>query len=132
MKFIKMAALLAAIALCALHADASDGVSIRGKRSYLITVIAGKNGKVSPSKRTTALSGTTKTFVVTPNKGYLIDSLTVNGAPQKGLPTRAGKAFTLNLKNIKDNLTISAAFASSRTVKTLSVGSQVSVVDAKK
>jgi hypothetical protein len=132
MKFLRTAALLAAMSLYALSANASDEVSIRGRKTYLLKVVSGQHGKVSPSKRSTALAGATKNYVVTPDRGYLIDTLTVNGAPLKGLPKKLGKAFSFTLKNIRDNLTVIAKFATSRTRRPLSVGNQVSVVDAKK
>lgn len=131
MKLVTYLSALGAAVLMFTEVHASEKVLIRGRKQFLITVVAGKNGAVSPSKRSQVVEGSSKTYTVTPKSGYLIESLTVNGAPQKSLPTTKGKSYSLKLKNIKDNLTITATFATRRTVKSMSVGSQVSVVDAK-
>jgi hypothetical protein len=115
----------------ALASEDSDQVSTRAVKKYSITVKSGKNGSVSPKKKASVTAGGKAQYVITPGKTYLIDTLTVNGAPKKGLPSKKGKSYTLKLTKISENLTISATFAKNRTLSTLAVGSQVSVVDAK-
>ena len=128
--------LLAACLACggASHAVASEDaeqVSARAKKTYTVKVVAGKNGKVSGKKTSKVASGGKIQYTVTPSKKYLIDSLTVNGAPKKGLPTKVGKAYTLKLAKVSENTTVSVTFATKRTLSPLSVGSQITVVDAK-
>jgi hypothetical protein len=132
MKLISGVLAVCAAMVLMVEVQATEKVLIRGRKTYLVTVVAGSHGEVSPSKRASVLEGASKTYTVKPNAGYLIDSLTVNGAPQKSLPTTKGKSYTLKLKNIKDNVTINATFTTKRSIKSLAVGSQVSVVDAKK
>lgn len=109
----------------------SEQVSARAKKTYTVKVVAGKNGKVSGKKTTKVTAGGKAQYTVTPSKKYLIDTLTVNGAPKKGLPSKAGKAYTLKLTKINENTTVSVTFATKRTLSSLSVGSQITVVDAK-
>jgi nitrous oxidase accessory protein NosD len=111
----------------------SDGeqVSARAKKTYTVKVVAGKNGKVSGKKTSKVTAGGKAQYTITPSKKYLIDTLTVNGAPKKGLPSKVGKAYSLKLAKINENTTIKVTFATKRTLSPLSVGSQITVVDAK-
>lgn len=109
----------------------SEQVSARAKKTYTVRVVAGKNGKVSGKKTTKVTAGGKAQYKVTPSKKYLIDALTVNGAPKKGLPSKVGKAYTLKLTKINENTTVNVSFATKRTLNPLSVGSQITVVDAK-
>jgi hypothetical protein len=116
------------------HAGASsDGeqVSARAKKTYTVKVVAGKNGKVSGKKTSKVTAGGKAQYTITPSKKYLIDTLTVNGAPKKGLPSKVGKAYSLKLAKVNENTTIKVTFATKRTLSPLSVGSQITVVDAK-
>ncbi len=115
----------------ALASSDSDQVSARAKKTYTVKVVAGKNGKVSGKKTIKVTAGGKAQYTVTPSKKYLIDTLTVNGAPKKGLPSKVGKAYTLKLTKINENTTVSVTFATKRTLSPLSVGSQITVVDAK-
>lgn len=108
-----------------------EEVSARAKKTYTVRVVAGKNGKVSGKKTTKVIAGKSVQYTVTPSKTYLIDALTVNGAPKKGLPSKVGKAYTLKLSKVSENTTINVTFATKRTLSPLSVGSQITVVDAK-
>ena len=130
---------VAVVAIClalvgvtqALASEDGEHVSARAKKTYMVKVMAGKNGKVSGKKTTKVTAGKGIQYSVTPSKKYLIDSLTVNGAPRKGLPSKAGKAYTLKLTKVTENTTIKVTFATKRTLSPLSVGSQITVVDAK-
>ena len=48
-------------------------------QSYLITSISGPNGSISPSGTITVASGASKTFTITPRRGYSISSLKIDG-----------------------------------------------------
>lgn len=72
--------------------------------TYTLTASAGANGSVSPSGAVTVPSGGSQTFTVTPNPGYVIASVTVDGV-NKGTPT------TWTFSNVTANHTLSAAFA---------------------
>ena len=115
----------------AIASEDGASVSARAAKTYTVKVVAGKYGKVSPKKTIKVKAGGKAEYTVTPSKGYLIDTLTVNGAPSKKLPTKAGKPYTLKISKINENKTINATFAKKRAVTPLSVGSQITVVDAK-
>jgi Tfp pilus tip-associated adhesin PilY1 len=71
---------------------------------YTLTPTAGANGSISPDVVQTVDYGTDKTFYMTPNAGYCIQSVVVDGysqAPVLGAYTFSG---------VKENHTISAAF----------------------
>ncbi len=115
----------------AIASEDGESVSSRAAKMYTVKVVAGKYGKLSPKKTIKVKAGGSAVYTVTPSKGYLIDTLTVNGAPSKKLPSQTGKAYTLKISKINENKTINASFAKKRTVTPLSVGSQITVVDAK-
>ena len=127
-----VAACVALVGITSASAAEGDGtVSTRAAKMYTVKVVAGKNGKVSGKTTTKVKSGGQVEFTVTPSKSYVIDTLTVNGAPSKGLPSKSGKAYKLMIAKVKENKTVHVAFAKKRVVRGLSVGSQVTVVDAK-
>lgn len=95
--------------------------------SYSVTASAGPGGKITPVGLSTAKHGTKKMFTVTPDKGYHITSVTVNGVEQQGIPSSG--LFKLSIYPITENLVITASF-DVIVVSGLSVASQVSVVDA--
>lgn len=105
--------------------------ALAAAKRFTITVQSGKNGSVSPKARKTVTSGTKASYKVTPSKQYLIESLTVNGAPKRNLPSKKGQGYTLTIPRVTENLRIAASFAQTRTVAPLSLGSQISVVDPK-
>lgn len=115
----------------AMASDGAGEISAQAAKRYVVTVLKGKNGKVSGKKRTTVTAGSSLQYTVTPSKSYLIDALTVNGAPKTRLPSKAGKPYTFKIKKINENITVNATFAQKRTLAPLSVGSQVTIVDAK-
>ena len=47
---------------------------------FTITATAGEGGKIAPTGTTKVYKGTSKAFTITPNAGYHVDSLTVDGA----------------------------------------------------
>lgn len=46
---------------------------------FTITATAGEGGKIAPTGATNVYKGTSKAFTITPNAGYHVDSLTVDG-----------------------------------------------------
>ncbi|HUI46112.1 MAG TPA: hypothetical protein VL122_09055, partial [Nitrospirota bacterium] len=71
--------------------------------SYTITATAGTNGSISSAGTTTVLGGTNLTLTITPNTGYRVSSVVVDGINQ-GVVTSWGFA------NVQANHTVSATF----------------------
>lgn len=89
--------------------------------AYVISPTAGLNGSITPSTPQTVTHGSTLTFTITPNPGYSIADVRVDGA---SVGTPSVYAFT----NITANHTITAAFALTTytlTVNTAGTGSGV-------
>ena len=70
---------------------------------YTITAGAGSNGSISPSGSVVVNQGSNQTFTITPNSGYVVSAVTVDGTSQGAIPS-----YTFN--NVVANHTISAAF----------------------
>lgn len=71
-----------------------------------VTATAGANGSITPNSAVTVAKGSSKQFKITPNDGYLIDMITVNGVSQVAL--KDDTLFTL--ANILGNSTLNATF----------------------
>jgi hypothetical protein len=71
---------------------------------YTITASAGPNGTISPSGSVVVNSGASQTFTITPNSGYAISAVTVDG-------TNKGVLTTYTFTNVTANHTISATFS---------------------
>jgi Glycosyl hydrolase family 9/Cellulose binding domain/Secretion system C-terminal sorting domain/Divergent InlB B-repeat domain len=71
--------------------------------SYTLTATAGANGTISPTGAVSTVAGTNKTYTITPNTGYQVDAVLVNG-------TSVGAVATYTFSNINANQTISATF----------------------
>ena len=56
-------------------------LSLTAKTAYTITATAGTGGTISPSGSVTVYAGDDKTFQVTPNSGYRIKSVKLDGSP---------------------------------------------------
>jgi hypothetical protein len=72
--------------------------------SLTITATAADNGSISPSGQVAVNAGENQTFTITPDTGYHIQNLLVDGAP---VDINSSYTFT----NVTDNHTISATFA---------------------
>ncbi len=72
--------------------------------SYTITATAGANGSISPSGTITLSQGAAQPFTITPNSGYHIANVQVDGVS-------AGAVTTYSFNDVTANHTISASFA---------------------
>ncbi|HEY6874468.1 MAG TPA: hypothetical protein VI298_17250 [Geobacteraceae bacterium] len=90
--------------------------------TYTITATAGSNGTVTPPT-VTANYGDNQTFTITPNAGYHVADVTVDGASQGAI---ASYTFT----NITANHTIAATFAINTYTITAAAGSGGTVTPA--
>ena len=72
---------------------------------FTITATAGEGGKIAPETTTTVYKGTSKVFTITPDKGYHIESITVDGENVETIATEY--AF----EGIVANHTIAVTFA---------------------
>jgi alpha-tubulin suppressor-like RCC1 family protein len=71
--------------------------------SYTIAASGGANGALSPSGNVSVLGGTNQTFTITPNAGYRIVDVNIDG-------TSAGPLTIYTFANIAGNHSISATF----------------------
>ena len=71
--------------------------------NYTITATAGASGTIAPGGVSTVAGGSNKTYTITPNAGYIVDTVTVNG-------TSVGAVTTYTFINVSGNKTISATF----------------------
>lgn len=83
-------------------------------RTYTISSSAGTGGSISPLGSTSVASGTSKSFTITPNSGYKISNVTVDG-------TSVGAVSSYTFSNIIANHTIAATFTQSVTTYTLTI-----------
>src|SRR5512143_106892 len=71
--------------------------------SYTITTSAGANGTLSPLGNVSVVGGTKKTFTITPNAGYRVADVLVDGVS-------AGALTSYTFSNVQTDHTISATF----------------------
>lgn len=74
-----------------------------GSATYTITTSAGANGSISPSGNVIVDIGNSPTFTITPNSGYQIDKVIVDGMDQ-------GAVSSYTFYFVSANHTISATF----------------------
>jgi hypothetical protein len=79
-----------------------------GPTSFTITASASSGGSISPSGGVVVNKGANQTFTITPNAGFSVSSVTVDGANQ-------GAITSYTFSNVQANHTISAAFSSTTT-----------------
>jgi hypothetical protein len=72
--------------------------------TYTISASEGVGGNISPSGSVSVTSGSDGSFTITPNSGYTISSVVVDG-------TSVGAVSTYTLTTVTANHTISASFA---------------------
>lgn len=71
---------------------------------FTITATAGNGGKIAPTGTTKVYKGTSKAFTITPNAGYHVDSLTVDG-------TAVNVVTEYTFSDVTANHTIAVTFA---------------------
>lgn len=79
------------------------------KKTFKITASAGTGGSISPNGTTTVSYGDSKTFTFTPNQGYKVKSVVVDG-------TNKGELTTYTFSNVKAAHSISVTFEPSSKV----------------
>lgn len=84
----------------------TSGTYIITPRSFTITASAGAKGSISPSSSVTVNQGASQTFTITPNSGYAIAEVMVDGVS-------VGAVTTYTFPNVQTNHTISASFQTS-------------------
>ncbi|MBW2310537.1 MAG: VCBS repeat-containing protein [Deltaproteobacteria bacterium] len=72
--------------------------------TYTITASAGENGSISPSGSVSVDHGDDQTFTITPDSGYGVEDVTVDG-------TSTGAVSTYTFENVTANHTIEATFS---------------------
>lgn len=70
---------------------------------YTVTATSGTGGSISPSGATNVISSASMMFEITPDKGYVISNVTVDGVG-------VGAVSTYTLSNITSNKTVTATF----------------------
>ena len=89
--------------------------------TYTITSSASANGSISPSPSATVNSGGSQTFTITPNAGYTVAGVTVDGTALSSPVT------TYTFSNVTANHSISATFAAVTYTITASAGANGSI-----
>ena len=82
--------------------DSSGGGSHTTR--YTITASAGKGGEVSPDGSVRVVRGSSKTFTITPDAGYVIEDVLVDGES-------VGAVDKYTFENVREKHTIKAVFA---------------------
>jgi hypothetical protein len=76
--------------------------------TYSITASSGSNGSISPSGTVVLSQGASRTFTITPNAGYRVSDVRVDGSS-------VGAVTSYTFSNVQANHTISATFGTSGT-----------------
>ena len=82
--------------------DSSGGGSHTTR--YTITASAGKGGEISPDGSVRVVRGSSKTFTITPDAGYVIEDVLVDGES-------VGAVDKYTFENVREKHTIEAVFA---------------------
>jgi hypothetical protein len=87
------------------------------KLTYTITSSAGANGTINPEGTITVEYGDSQTYVFTPNTGYNIDQVIVNGVPNAAAAITGSYTFTnisqnndIHVTFVKKSFTITATY----------------------
>lgn len=81
---------------------------------YTITATAGTGGSIAPEGSVKVTKGNDQTFTITPDAGYEIDNVLVDGSSQ-------GPIDTYTFQNVQENHTIQANFSANKYTVSLSV-----------
>lgn len=98
-------------------------ITVTYTAQYTITSSAGAGGSISPAGATTVNEGTNQTYTITPNPGYHVANVTVDGVSQGAITSHT---FT----NVQAGHTIAATFALNTYTITASAGANGSVSPA--
>jgi len=107
---ILFAALFAVAVLVSCGGSTGDGGDKNGSgaTTYTITATADSHGIITPTGTTTVNKGASQSFTITPDAGYIMATVTVDGASVSVVP---GYTFS----NVQANHTISASFVTAPT-----------------
>lgn len=90
---------------------------------YTIEVTSGKNGKVSPASSVSVNYGENQEFKITPNTGYHIEKVEVDGQDK-------GTDDTYTFTDVKENHTIKATFAINPYTITATAGANGTITES--
>ena len=93
------------------NANATHGphlLQVKVDEVRIITATAGDNGRITPTGDVAVPKGESKTFIITPDSGYHIKDVLVDGKS-------VGAVSTYTFENVVDNHTIHATFARKHT-----------------
>ena len=93
-----------------------------GASTYSLSVSASSGGTIAPNGTVTVCSGGNATFYITPNSGYHLADLQLNGTSVMG--SVSNNQYTIN--NVNSNATLYASFSNQYTI-TASAGSNGSI-----
>ena len=91
--------------------------------SYSVTATAGANGTISPAGTTTVTSGGSLAFTITPNTGYRVADVLVDGSS-------VGAVTSYTFNGVVANHTISASFAINAYTVTATAGANGTITPA--
>ena len=100
---------------CTAQAGDRTGSATLSQLSYNITASAGANGSISPNGTTSVNCGTSQVYTITPNAGFNIQDVLVDGISQ-------GALATYTFSNVTAAHTISAIFSSGAFTITANAG----------
>ena len=86
------------------NVQAAHTISATFGKTYIITASAGANGAISPTGSVSVIQSTTKTFTITPNSGYHIADVLVDGSS-------VGAVSSYTFTNVQAAHTISVTFS---------------------
>jgi len=110
------------VTITATSQDGKTGTSNSFNVNPVITASAGSGGSISPSGTVSVNYGDSKTFTITPDKGYKISDVKVDGKS-------VGAVSTYTFQNVTANHTIEATFENNEIVIVLQVGQTTFIVN---
>lgn len=96
-----------------------------GAVQYTVSVMAGRNGTITPDDTELVNAGETRTFVIEADEGYMINSLTVNGTEIAAAARKT--TFEYTTPPVDDNLDIQVTFRQIRHALSSSAGEHGSI-----
>ncbi|MDR0833390.1 MAG: leucine-rich repeat protein [Candidatus Symbiothrix sp.] len=96
------------------------------QNTYTISVLAGSGGAISPASNQIVAHGNSQTFTFTPNVGYEISQVLIDGVNNVGAVSAGSYTFT----NVTANHTISVSFKQKQYTISVSAGANGSISPA--